>query len=402
MLTAISLFAGAGGCSLGFQNSGLYSLLGAYDNNKMAVNTYNLNFGDDKCELVDLAECDFKQLRLKLGLGRGELDLIIGGPPCQGFSTAGTRFWDDPRNQLIKNYAQALEEFQPKWFMMENVEGLLTTAGGKYIYEAIKKFSELGYSLVMEKVYAQEYGVPQRRKRVVIIGNRLGIHFSFPTPIYPISGRIFRNSLMTLRTAIEDLEQLELPAIDHTFKQETEMNRERYSNLAQGQTMKDLPPHLQHESFKKRSERRVQDGTPSEKRGGPPSGLKRLNYDEPCLTITGAATREFIHPIMNRTLTIRECARIQTFPDDFTFLGNESQKITLVGNAIPPKLAEVFASHIDELHHNAERNTIPNGLISYSLTKAEAMSPALSRTNHLLDPLQIRMFFQGELFSGNF
>ena len=135
---AISLFAGAGGCSLGFKNAGV-NILAAFENAEPAIITYNANFGNNICRNVDLALCDFQTLRNDLGLKRGELDLIIGGPPCQGFTTAGNRFWDDPRNKLVQNYAQALDVFYPRWFMMENVEGILTTAKGTYIVECIKK-----------------------------------------------------------------------------------------------------------------------------------------------------------------------------------------------------------------------------------------------------------------------
>ena len=134
----------------------------------------------------------------------------------------------------------------------------------------------------------------------------------------------------------------------------------------------------------------MQDGTPSEKRGGAPSGIKRLVYDEPSLTITGASTREFIHPIQDRPLTIRESARIQTFPDSFAFEGGDSEKIQQIGNAIPPLLARIFAEHIkNDYGFTGENTTNGNGsLIDFSLTKTEGMSPALLRTKELLDTLK--------------
>ena len=159
---AISLFAGAGGCSLGFLDAGI-KIIAAYENDAAAIKTYNLNFGKNKCQNVDLSECDFAEIRNGLGLKHGELDLIIGGPPCQGFTTAGNRFWDDPRSKLIQNYVNALAFFYPRWFVMENVEGILTTAKGEYLLNCITKMKELGYSIVLEKVYAQEYGVPHFR-----------------------------------------------------------------------------------------------------------------------------------------------------------------------------------------------------------------------------------------------
>lgn len=393
---AISLFAGAGGCSLGFKRAGI-DIVAAYDNADAAVETYNKNFGAGLCHKVDLSTCDFDVIMKTLHLKKGEVDILIGGPPCQGFTTAGARFWDDPRNKLVQNYAQALEIFYPRWFMMENVEGILTTAKGVYVVECIKKMIELGYSVYLKKVYIQEYGVPQRRKRVILVGNREGKKFEYPKPISSATGAIYRNASVTLRNAIEDLEIIENEKIDHCFKKERDIQLERIQALQCGQSMKDLPEHLQHASFKKRASRRVCDGTPSEKRGGAPSGLKRLYYDEPCLTITSASTGEFVHPTQNRTLTIRECARIQTFPDSFVFEGTEAQKILQIGNAIPPLFAELMARQIIECDASEKEEKVRNGLIDYEVTKASAMSPALANTCRLLEALKSQEYVQMKL-----
>ena len=389
---AISLFAGAGGCSLGFMMAGV-SIIAAFENNQAAIDTYNKNLGNGVCHNVDLSKCDFAQIRNELGLKRGELDIIIGGPPCQGFTTAGGRFWDDPRNNLVRNYAQALDALYPRWFMMENVEGILTTANGFYVVECIKKMIELGYSVYLKKVYMQEYGIPQRRKRVIIIGNREGKRFVFPPIKENAVGTIYKNTSVTLRDAIEDLEGKELPEIDHVPHKESEIQIRRISALAVGQSMKDLPEALQNDSFRRRSHRRVCDGTPSEKRGGPPSGMKRLSYDEPCLTITGAATSEFIHPVLNRMLTIRECARIQTFPDSFLFVGTDAQKVLQIGNAIPPSFAYQVANQI-MLCDNNLKNEKDAALILCDVTKANAKSPALLRTCSMLEALMPKKYTQ--------
>lgn len=220
---ALSLFAGAGGCSLGFKYAGI-EMIAAFDNANAAIETYNSNFGKGKAKNVDLSSCNFEDIRNELDLKRGELDLIIGGPPCQGFTTAGNRFWDDPRNKLVQNYAQALESFYPRWFMMENVEGILTTAKGIYVVECLKKMIELGYSVYLKKVYLQEQGIPQRRKRVIIVGNREQKEFRYPSPIEIAEGNIYRNCSFTLRDAIEDLEDKERPEIDHIFKKESDID----------------------------------------------------------------------------------------------------------------------------------------------------------------------------------
>lgn len=375
---AISLFAGAGGCSLGFYKYGV-DIISAYEYNDEAIDTYNRNFSGDKCHKVDLSTCNFEEIRDDLGMQRGQLDFIIGGPPCQGFTTAGKRSEDDPRNRLLYNYVNAINIFYPRWFMMENVEGVLTTSNGDFIVESVKKMVELGYTITIKKVYMQEYGVPQRRKRVIVIGNREGKKFSFPTPTTPLSGKIYRKSAITLRDAIEDLATIDIPEINHIRKKEEGINLKRITFLKQGQKMKDLPKELQHKSFAKRAARRVCDGTPTEKRGGAPSGIQRLYYDEPSLTITSASTSEFIHPTEDRKLTIRECARIQTFPDDFIFCGNESEQEKQIGNAIPPLFANCMADKIFECDRQSTVN-LKAGLLYYDLTKSSAMSPALSKT----------------------
>ena len=389
---AISLFAGAGGCSLGLKKAGI-NIIAAYDNCESAIETYNTNLGNDICHNVDLSTCDFNIIKNDLKLSRGELDLIVGGPPCQGFTTAGNRFWNDPRNKLVQNYAKALDCFYPRWFVMENVEGILTTAKGTYIVECIKKMIELGYSIYMKKMYMQEYGIPQRRKRVFIVGNREGKEFEYPIPIENASGSIYRSSSFTLKETIGDLENLEKPEIDHKRKKEDGLQLDRIIALKAGQSMKDLPVNLQHDSFKRRSLRRVCDGTPTENRGGAPSGLKRLLYNEPCLTITSASTSEFIHPVKNRSLTIRECARIQTFPDDYLFHGTDAQKILQIGNAIPPLFAELMAKQIIRCDSN-EPSKEPASLVYYNITKAMAKSPALVRTCEMLDGLLYNNYLQ--------
>jgi DNA (cytosine-5)-methyltransferase 1 len=409
---AISLFAGAGGCSLGFKKSG-YDILYAIELEDAAVQTYQTNFSDTICQKADIRKFDFKQLLKHTQLNPGELDILIGGPPCQGFSAAGIRFWDDPRNTLLKNYIEALKILRPKWFLMENVEGLLTTKRGQYIYEAAKAVIELGYWIRIDKIYAHEYGVGQRRKRVFIIGNCLGYDFSLPKPLMPVHGAIFRHSNVTLRHTIaglpnatqdkearltyneETVDSYETQlrnkkgwVSDHYYSNINSLQLKRIQALKPKQSMKDLPKELQHSSFVRRANRRVKDGTPTDKRGGAPCGLKRLCFDEPCLTITGSATSEFIHPVQDRPLTLRECARIQTFPDWFEFHGNTTQKIQQIANAIPPSLAQLLAEHIKTNYGFDAPIVIKSGkLIGFTLTKATAMSPALNQTKALLEQL---------------
>lgn len=409
---AISLFAGAGGCSLGFKNAG-YKILYASDIDKSAIETYNINFPETFAECKDIRNIDFHNLLSTLNIHAGEVDIVIGGPPCQGFSTAGARSEDDPRNGLLKQYVQALDIIKPKWFLMENVEGLLTAKKGEYIRETIIALTKLGYTVRLEKVYSHDYGIPQKRKRVIIIGNRFGQVFEFPKP----QGQIVTISQALTGLPSPSCENSSLPyeidfsnswanilksptgiVTDHFTQTLTGIQYERVKELKQGQTMKNLPDYMQHPSFSKRAARRVKDGMPTEKRGGAPSGLKRLKENEPSLTITSAAIREFVHPTENRYLTIRECARIQTFPDDFIFCGCIGDKIQQIGNAIPPLLAEIFARHIYNIEYNQSVKLNTGSLLDFVLTKSKGLSPALKETEKQLTELILMKNKQYNLF----
>jgi DNA (cytosine-5)-methyltransferase 1 len=349
----------------------------------------------------------------RIGLNPGELDILLGGPPCQGFSSAGAKAGDDPRNSLLRHYVRLIEGIRPKWFVMENVEGFLTSGGGSHVRDTVAAFLEAGYSLNLEKVYAQGYGIPQRRKRVLIAGNRLGLDFVFPEQVTRFSGSIFRKGEITFTTAVSDLPPVakgpgellafrepprnELQAYlrgqartvtDHYSVPLSDVQLERARNLQPGQTMKDLPEHLQHVSFRRRAFRRVMDGTPVERRGGAPSGLKRLLAGEPSLTITSAATREFVHPTEDRLLTLRECARLQTFPDLFEFAGSSAGRMHQIGNAIPPLLARAIAEDIARNYgFAAQYNGVGGRRLRFCLTRSEGTSPALARTELLLTEL---------------
>jgi DNA (cytosine-5)-methyltransferase 1 len=186
---------------------------------------------------------------------------------------------------------------------------------------------------------------------------------------------------LTLSQALHGLQRpsIDPPGVpeDHYAPQLTGIDLERANRLEQGQTMRDLPPELQHESYRRRAFRRVMDGTPSDRRGGAPAGLRRLRPDEPCKAITGAARNEFLHPSENRYLTLRECARIQTFEDDFRFAGTPSERQQLIGNAVPPRLGRVIAQTLREQLEAASPSKTEGRLLSFVPTLSTGMSPAL-------------------------
>lgn len=414
----VALFAGAGGFSLGFAREGLKPVCGA-EIDRDACKTYELNVGSH-CYNVDLSQLSHTFFSSLLGDERPLA--VIGGPPCQGFSTAGGRNSEDPRNRLIFNYLSIVEGLQPRWFIFENVEGLLTSGNGDAVASLVKEFIRIGYSVRVEKVNFAAFGAPQSRKRVLIIGNRLGVDFRFPTETHSfdsgkarkLSGKPFAPTLNAALSGLgssgntrANLVAYRAPTpaspfdalmrvgnvsgvVTEHFDNSDAKDIERYRLLKPGQTMKDLPEEFWHESFKRRAFRRVMDGTPTEKRGGAPSGIKRLHGGLQSLTITGAASREFIHPSEHRPLTIRECARIQTFPDSFAFQGNAASVAQQIGNAVPPMAAEVFARHLKELDGMfgadvSARTFVPTPrLLGFVLTESSGMSGALQRTESLL------------------
>lgn len=414
----ISLFSGAGGFSYGFASQGLRPVIGA-EINLDACNTYTKNIESECCN-IDLSITDPNYFKKFLN---GEQPFaIIGGPPCQGFSSAGIKKENDPRNLLIFNYLKIVDELKPRWFVFENVEGILTSGGSNDLPSLVNQFIKIGYSLRVEKVNFAGYGVPQTRKRVLIIGNRLGIDFNFPEFSHSYNSGKSKcvNNRKPAPTLLEAIAGLGSPVNNKTdmarYKTEIPENEydalmrlknhereitlhhdntkkidaERFSLLTPGQSMKDLPEEFWHDSFKKRANRRVRDGIPTERRGGAPSGIKRLNGNYQSLTITGAACREFINPLFDRPLTIRECARLQTFPDNYQFFGNSASAMQQIANAVPPLAAEVIAAHLKNLDGSLgsgllkiQSNLKPR-VLGYKLTDSLGMSPALKKTDEQL------------------
>jgi DNA (cytosine-5)-methyltransferase 1 len=305
--TVADLFCGAGGLSKGFQDAG-FELACGLDNDEAAVGTHRANLGNH-------AGC--QNITEDTELPR--VDVIVGGPPCQGFSSAGLRRAGDKRNTLVSGFAQVVARHRPLAFVFENVEGFLTAEGGDRVMELLTPLVEVGYRIHLRKVNAANYGVPQHRKRVVAVGG-LGWEPPFPDPTHSAYGAPGAALAATClpRTPALDEALAGLPTVatvgpglpqGHFCRPLHGVDLDRARQLRPGQTMRDLPRELWHESFLRRANRRVMDGTPTKRRGGAPFGLRRLKADEPCKAITGGAVAEFLHPSEKRNLTIRECAR---------------------------------------------------------------------------------------------
>jgi DNA (cytosine-5)-methyltransferase 1 len=397
LLSVVDLFCGAGGLSLGFRAAG-FNVVWAADNNEAAVRTYRANLGDHvMCQPI------------AVDTDPPAVAVIAGGPPCQGFSSAGMRRLGDKRNTLVTCFAQIVARKRPRAFVFENVEGFLTAEGGKRVLDLLTPLVAAGYRIHVRKVNAANYGVPQHRKRVIAIGG-LGWEPSFPEPTHSAHGApgasLAATRLPATLTLQEALAGLSSPTTKdpgnppgHFYRPLVGIDLERARVLKPGQTMRDLPKELWHDSYRRRAFRRVMDGTPTERRGGAPAGVRRLVSEEPSKAITGGALSEFLHPWEDRNLTLRECARIQTFSDDFTFRGTCGEQGQLIGNAVPPRLATVIARVLAADLRVADPKSDKGELLSFVPTLSNGMSPILERVTKIVrSTFRAEGFTQKELF----
>ncbi|MBU4270667.1 MAG: DNA cytosine methyltransferase [Planctomycetes bacterium] len=373
--TLVDLFCGAGGLSLGFQRAG-FRPIRAIDNWKPAIYTYQANIGG---HVMEENITEFSEIP--------KSTVIAGGPPCQGFSSAGKRRDDDERNSLVTVFARIVARKKPQAFVFENVEGFLTGADGRFVLDLLAPVLEAGYRVHLRKINAANYGVPQHRKRVVAIGG-LGWDPSFPQPTHSAHGAPGAHLAAKLLTPTpclaESLADLPPPSDcepgtppDHVSKPLEGLDLARAELLQPGQRMRDLPEKLWHDSYRRRAFRRVMDGMPTERRGGAPSGVRRLRADEPSKSITGGSLRDFLHPSEHRPLTNRECAHLQTFPDDFVFFGSKADRAQLIGNAVPPLLARIIAELLLSDLNAPQEIKSGGALLTFVPTLSSGMSPAL-------------------------
>jgi DNA (cytosine-5)-methyltransferase 1 len=401
VVDAVDLFSGAGGLAKGLTEGGLDVRL-ASDVWRPAADTYRANFPSHEfaqCDVRDLGTAEFRSR-----LTEEARWVLAGGPPCQGFSSAGARSDRDPRNTLVGFYATLAAQCLPDVFVFENVEGFLTAGNGRFVRDLLDPLIEAGYTVRLEKINVANFGVPQLRKRVIAIAARHRVpakltptHSAFGSPGAWRVGQ----SLPPTKSVGEALARMGVAPGDplSEAREPCGLELRRIQALGPGQTMRDLPDELQHSSWAARANRRVSDGTPSEQRGGAPIGLRRLIANEPSRAITGAATREFVHPWKNRTLTLREAAAIQTFPTDFQFLGTRNAVATLIGNAVPPLFARAIAASVIETANSPVDGGVTPGLIEFRVTNAEAMSPALQKVTAMVNQrYPVSEAVQGRLF----
>ena len=335
--TAFDLFSGAGGLSLGLKLAGL-KVLGAVDNDQASVETYQRNLGNHiLCE--DIRRLDPAAVATRFGVEPGSLTLLAGGPPCQGFSVKRRGSDTDIRNELLLEFVRFVTYLRPEFFLVENVTGLMSKRGKAHLYELISSMYDLGYSTQLSQIDMVQYGIPQTRVRAFLVGERMRTEprFKFPRPTH----KIFR----TVRDAIGDLpsppeDGSPHPSVPNHYRESrmSKINLQRLRFIPEGGGRESLPENLALPCHQKNPAVRHVDT------------YGRLTFDQPAVTITASFdsfTRgRFGHPTEDRTITLREGARIQTFPDDFVFSGNREECARQIGNAVPPLMAQIMGKQI--------------------------------------------------------
>lgn len=317
----ISLFTGAGGLDIGFKEAGFKGLL-ASDIMPQAKDTYNFNFPDETYLLEDVRKLSISEI--KSYIGNKKIDVIIGGPPCQGFSNMGNKNSADPRNMLFESYVKIVDAIRPKCFVFENVKGLYTMFEGRYFNQVVEAFLSIGYNLHYSMLDTSNYGIPQKRERIFIVGTTSDSQFLFPEHSDTSYGKIkaFRN----VGEAINDLADKGEEIANHISLNHSEVVIRRYQLIPEGGKLpkpEDLPEDIRRKNFG--------------------NTYTRLHRNEVSSTIVPGNNALPVHPVLNRSLTPREGARIQTFPDDYIFKGDRRSQCIQVGNAVPPLIAGKIA-----------------------------------------------------------
>lgn len=329
MFSTIELFAGAGGLALGVEEAG-FQTLACIEFNKDACDTLRKNRPGWRVIEDDIANISCLDLESFFSLKKGELDLLSGGAPCQAFSYAGKKLGlEDARGTLFYHYATFLEKLQPKMFLFENVRGLLTHDNGKTYKTITTIFEQAGYTIQKQVLNAWDYGVAQKRERLITIGIRndlLGkIHFNFPVP---------HDYKPVLRDILPGCPKSEGTPY-------SEYKRKIYDLVPPGGYWRDIPEEVARAYMK----------SCWDMGGGRTGILRRMSMDEPSLTVLTSPSQkqtDRCHPTESRPFTVRENARCQSFPDEWEFCGSISSQYKQVGNAVPVNLAFEIASKIKE------------------------------------------------------
>lgn len=385
---AIDLFCGCGGISVGIQNAG-FEVIAGIDIEKKYIASFEHNFPNAQALNKDITAISPYEFMNELGIEPKEVEILVGGPPCQGFSKnvpRKKRFLEDPKNLLVKSFLDYCEAMQPKMIFMENVAEMKNGFDEAYSQEILNRLEDAGYTVTSVVLNAADYGVPQRRKRAFFLANRLGIQFSVPRPshVSPEKGNdkipdlFVRDIHVSVWEAIGDLPSVEHgkgialtdyvsapqnyyqklmrgelnQVTNHIARKMAEKQYERLASIKPGEGHKELPEHLKTKA-------------------GYSGAYGRLTKEMIAPTITRwvfhPGSGRWGHPVDVRTLTIREVARIQSFPDSFEFVGSYTDQAGQLGNAVPPLLAQkIIESLQDQLESFKKRVKLSQETLSAS------------------------------------
>lgn len=341
----LDLFCGCGGLSKGFEAAG-YNVLVGVDFEQSALNTFNRNHKGAVGLKLDLSSSTAINSIMET-IGNQNVDIVIGGPPCQGFSLTGPRNFDDERNKLYIAMIETVRRLQPKAFLIENVPGMANLYNGAVKNEIVKRFTLMGYNVSYKIVCAADYGVPQIRKRLIFVGLcDSKKSYDFPNPY------LSPENYLTCEDAISDLPPLTETLGAEVSSYEIQPLNDFQKSMRGSCTVLHNHTSINHKQFVKDVIALVPDG--GNYKDLPPGigesrvfhmAWTRLHSKKPARTVD-TGHRNLFHYKWNRCPTIRESARIQTFPDDFVFLGNRGQQNKQVGNAVPVLLAKALALHL--------------------------------------------------------
>lgn len=363
-LKVIDLFCGVGGLSYGFAHDDRFEIIAANEILPNMARAYSLNHPAVKMYEKDIKDFGIADVEKDLDIKSGEIDIVVGGPPCQAYSTVGKRLIDDPRGKLFQEYYRVLKELNPKLFLFENVRGILSMQSGELLETITALFESLGYKTQVKVLNSADFGAPQIRERVIIIGSKLKADFKYPEPTNynpNDAPSLFNNNLkpyLTLEEAVSDLSFIK--SAEESFEYATDP-KNNFQKLMRKNAPKELMDHnapKNNEKLVKIMELLPDGGTPEDlpKDLRPTSGFKntycRLWWNRPTPTITRnlstPSSSRCIHPKAARPLTTREGARIQCFPDDYQFYGSRSDRNLQIGNAVPTFLSSAIAKSILE------------------------------------------------------
>ncbi len=357
-----SFFAGGGGLDIGFEQAGFDVVLST-DIEPMAEKTHKANWPKRSFVCKDITQITSQEL---LDAANGvHPDVIIGGPPCQGFSTIGAKQSSDPRNRLFEAYANLVEELQPKAVIIENVKSITTMYGGRFADFIKKRFAEAGYEIQCEILDAADYGVPQHRKRAFFVGFRNpNAQFSFPKPTHGIGLKPYK----TTGPAIMDLANKGVEVKNHIALKHSDTVIARYKYIPEGGRLpvpEELPEAIRRKNFG--------------------NTYKRLHRELPALTMVPGNNAFPVHPVLDRSLTPREAARLQTFSDKVVFSGDRRRQCILVGNAVPPMLAKSIGVEVRKVLSNFSEQQNENFCVAKSRKSKAVIEVSEDRPRDVLN-----------------